>query len=112
LYIAPYPSTFRTAHSAFRVRIVRQFHHVVEASRAVILPDVQDGELAGVRAGDRLEALNAFEFTLERACVAETTPINHLYHAEFTEDVPREPHFAITAPADATEHFVVGNGRR
>ena len=45
---------FGTRNPTLVIGRVGQFHHVIEAASLVILTDVQDGELAGVRARDGL----------------------------------------------------------
>ena len=69
-------------------------------------------DLARVRAGDRLVALNPLEFALEGAVVAEGTAINDLDRPIFAQDSPRQPHLAVAAAPDAAEQFVVGDSGR
>ena len=64
--VPSHPLTHFLTHPA---RIIRQFHHVIE--KPVALAHVQDGHLAGVGTGDRLEAFDALEFARERAVVIE-----------------------------------------
>jgi len=79
---------------------VGQFHDVIETTRFVVLADVKNVQLAGVRAGDRLEALDALKLPLEGPGIGETTPVDNLHRAALTEHIACEPHFAVTAVAD------------
>src|SRR6516162_1973534 len=68
-------------------------------------------QLAGVRAGDRLEAANAFELTVVRALVIERGTVNDLHRTPSSECVAGQPHFTITAAPDPADQLVVGNDR-
>ena len=63
-------------------RRVRQFHHVVEKSRGVVAADMEDVHLAFVRAGDRLELLDAVELAFVRAVMVEGCAIDDLHRAK------------------------------
>ena len=66
-----------------------------------------------MRARDRFEALDPLELALERAVViAKFTPPNDFYRTQFAKDIAREPDFAIRAPADDAQQFVIGDGRQ
>ena len=103
---------FRTPNSAFRIGILRQFHHVIEETLGLVAPDVQDGELAGMRSGNRRELLQALEFALEGTVFLEGIAMNNLHGAPFAEHGSRQPDFAVAAVADGLEQFVVGDRRR
>jgi hypothetical protein len=90
-------------------RIIRQLHHVVET--ALTPPDVQDVQLAGMAARNRLETPDALELALERPIILEGRAIDDLHCAQLAQNIARQPHFPITAAADAPEQFMVGNGR-
>src|SRR5688572_22321243 len=91
------------------MRIIRQFHHVVEALCGFIAPDMKNVQLAGVSARNGLEILDAFELALDRAFVFEASSVNYFYGAEFAQDIARQPYFAIAAVTDAAEQLMVGN---
>src|SRR6185436_19478905 len=100
--------------SAFVIRncpgVVRQLHHVVEISRRLIAPDMEDVHLAFVQARDRLEFLDPFKLPLERPIMLELVPVNDFDGAKFAQHVSSQPHFAIAAAADAAKQLVIGNG--
>src|SRR5207245_1225070 len=60
---------FRTLHSAFRARIVRQLHDVIKIALPVVSPDVQDVHLAGMRTAHRLESLDSSNLPLVRPII-------------------------------------------
>ena len=94
-----------------RLCLVRQFHDVIETTGIVILPDVQDGELAEMRARDGFKPLDALEFALEGPGIDESIAVNDLHRTALAQDIAREPDIAITPAANAPEQFVVGDGR-
>jgi hypothetical protein len=68
--------SYRLTHAGVRLRRgvsftdgIGHLHDVVKASGYIILPDMKNGELTCVRAGDWLKTLNAFEFPSKRAIV-------------------------------------------
>src|SRR5262249_16289762 len=75
-------------------------------------PEPGSGQLAGVRTGDGLEALDALELPLEWPGVRKPIAVDKFPRAQVTQDIPREPHVAVAAAADAAQHFVIGDGRR
>src|SRR6266540_3731554 len=78
----------------------------------VVATHVEDVHLAVVSARDRFVFLDALKFALVRAVVIEGPAIHYFDRAEFAQDVPRQPHFAVASAADAPQQFVVGNARR
>ena len=61
---------------------------------------------------DVLELLDAGQFTLEGPITFEGFPIDHLHSVKFSRAIPRQPHFSVTAAADAAQQFVTRDGRR
>jgi hypothetical protein len=53
--------------------------------------------------------LNALEFPFERPLVVEPATVNHLYSAEFAQDISRQPNLAVAAGPNRAHHFVVGH---
>jgi hypothetical protein len=94
------------------VRIIRQFHHVIEISRLVVAPDLEDVHEALMRAGDRLELLDAAELALEMFRPLEGGAAHHLHRAPGADNTSRQPHFAVAALANAAEEFVIGDDWR
>ena len=70
---------------------------------------MEDGDLAGMRPGNRLEPLNAFELALERLIVLERLPTNDFHGALSSQQAAHEPHVAVAAAADLPQHFIIGN---
>ena len=99
-------------HSAFRIGIVCQFHHVIEAASGFITADMEQSQLAGMLSRDLLEPLDAFKFALEGAVILEGVPSDNLHPAEDTGGAARQPDLPISAPANAAQEFIVVNGRR
>jgi hypothetical protein len=62
-----------------------------------------------VRAGDRLELLDAVKLALKRLVLLEGAAAYDLHRAQGAEDIARQPHFAVAAAPDAAEQFVIGN---
>jgi hypothetical protein len=73
---------------------------------------VEHGHLAGVAPGNRFVALEALELALVGVVGVEAAPVDDLDGAVFAENVPGQPDFAIAAPADTAQQFVVGDARR
>ncbi len=89
--------------------VVGQFHDVVEETLSA--SDMEDIDEPIVRARDRLEGRHAVEFPLKRTLVGKGVAADHLYGAQRAGEPARQPDFAVSAPADGTQHFVVGNSR-
>src|ERR1041384_4417027 len=92
------------------LRVVRQFHYVIKKARTQA--HVQNGDLAGIGTGDRLEAFDALELALERAAVVEGRAMNDLQRDPRAGHVAREPDFSIRAAADRAQQLIVGDGQR
>ena len=80
-------------------RIIRQLHYVIKVTVLFVAPDLQNVDLALVRARDRFEPAEAAKFAVVRAFGVESGAIKIVYRATFD----------ITATADTTEQFVIGN---
>jgi hypothetical protein len=70
---------------------------------------VEQVHQAFVRTGNRFVLLDAGELALERPLVLEAAPMHDLHRATNPKRIARQPHFAITAAADAPQQFVVGD---
>ena len=92
--------------------IVRQLHHVVEISRRIVAPDVEERQLAGMLARDPFEPLDALELALEwpvilRRCAARrSSPRGHSGGV-----AAGQPDLAIRASAHAPQQVVIGHPR-
>jgi hypothetical protein len=75
----------------------------------VVAPDLEQVHQPFVLAGDGLELLDAGELALERAVVLEVPAPDNFHRAISAEGITRQPHFAVAAPADAPQQFVIGN---
>src|SRR6266498_4596262 len=93
-------------------RIVRQFHDVIKVTGLVIAPDLKNVQLAFVRAGNRLELLDAFELAHKRPVLLEAFPIDNLHGPVAAQSRARQPDFAITALANAANQFVIRDVRQ
>jgi hypothetical protein len=90
-------------------RVIRQFHHIVEVPGGVTAADVEHVQLAVVGAGNRLEPPDPLPLLFVRPVVLESPAVDDLHGAELTEDVSRQPDFAVAAASNAAQHFVVGD---
>jgi len=70
---------------------------------------VQYGELARVRARNRLETLNPFKLSLEGTRIDEASAMDDLYRPQFAQNIPRQPHLAIGPDADPLQKLKIGN---
>src|SRR6185369_4222280 len=96
--------------SSISTRIVGQLHDVVEAIQATA--NVQDVELTFVRAGNRLEALDAGQFALEGTIIVKRAAVNDFHGTINTKGATREPDFAIAAFANAADQRVIRDWSR
>lgn len=104
---------FRIPRPAFRVRIICEFHHVIEIAFGIVAADLQDVHQAWVRAGNRLELLNASKLAVKGMLVSKVVPIHQLRGPEGAHDVTRQPDLTVGPAANGAEQFVVGDaGRR
>jgi hypothetical protein len=78
---------------------------------AVIAPDMEDVDEAGVAARDRLEAGHPLELALERGLVFKGALINDLHRAQGTGEGTRHPDLAIRAATDHAHELVIGHAR-
>ena len=90
--------------------VIGEFHHVVEIP--VAAADLQHVHQALVRAGDRLELLDAIELALEGMVAPEGFSMNNLHGAQRADGVARQPDLAVAAVADLLQQLVVGHGGR
>ena len=65
-----------------------------------------------VRAGDRLEFPNPVILSLERMGLLEGVAVNDFDSPISAHDAARQPDLTVTATADRTDQFVVGNLRK
>ncbi|SPE51250.1 hypothetical protein SBV1_130119 [Verrucomicrobia bacterium] len=94
-----------------RVEIVRQFHDIVEVAVGLVAPDMEQGQLAGMLAGDLFEALDAFELAPEGPVILEGVAPNDLGGAQDAGGLAAsQPDVTIGAAADAAEQVIIGNG--
>ena len=91
------------------VRVIREFHHVVEVSGGFVSADVEDRDLIFLLAGQRLEPLNARELALERPRVLEAGAINNFDGAINPRHATGKPDFAVSTTSDGAQRFVVRN---
>jgi hypothetical protein len=84
-----------------RLRCVRQLHHIIKISFTAT--DVEKRQLAGMLAGEALEALDAFEFPLERTFVLKGVAPHDLQGTHGAGGAPRQPHVAIRTTANAPQ---------
>jgi hypothetical protein len=73
---------------------------------------MEDMHKAGMVPGNRLELPDAIEFPLERAVEFKILAADDFDGAHGSRDAAGEPDFAVTAPTDAAQDFVVRNARR
>ena len=92
---------FRRPHAAFRIRIVRQFHDIVEV--ALAFADVENVHLAFVGTRDGLEFLDAVEFALKGAVVVEGAAPDDFDGAKGAHDVAGQPNLAVAAAPDPAD---------
>jgi hypothetical protein len=92
----------RISDLGVRIRsIIRQFHNVIEAGVFFVPTDVENRELAGMGARDRLKTLDALEFAVERARVGEAVSENDFGGSKMAENVSSEPDFTVRTGPDA-----------
>src|SRR5260221_6381395 len=94
-----------------RTGVVWQFHDVIKVARLDVASDLQDADLAGMTAGNRLELLDAGQFAFERTIMLEGSSIHDLHGAESARAMSCDPDLAITSPPDAAQQFVIRNYR-
>jgi hypothetical protein len=100
---------FRTPHSAFRTRVVRQFHHVV---KIILVPaDLENVDEAFVRTRDGLELLDAIELALEGTAILEIFAIDNFYGSVAAQCVTRQPHLAVSATTDTPQQLMLMDGQ-
>src|SRR5258708_35729770 len=88
-----------------------QFHHAIKG--IVRAADVEDGHEVRMATRDRFILLQAGKLALEWTRVTEVVAANDFDGAQRAEPcVPCKPHFAVSAPADAAEKFVVRDRHR
>ena len=92
----------------FRVGIVRQLGDVVKVFLAP--PDVQDLHQVRLGPGDGLILQEPFVLAGERAVAGEILAVDDFDGAERAHDIAGEPDGPVSAPADATEQPMIGNG--
>ena len=96
----------------FRLRPVRQFHHIIKVAAGVIPADVKECQLTWMLAGDLFKLLDACELAPVWTVILKRTPPDNFRGAQRTGGlVARQPDVAISAMADAPEQFVIGNRR-
>src|SRR5439155_18975259 len=83
--------------------VVRCFHHIVEKTGLLVSANVQDADPARVGAGNRLESLQAVEFTFEGSGVRECLSIDDLNRSVGAHHISAQPHLTVTAAADAPQ---------
>ena len=114
--IEDWDSAFRVAHSrcafALRVGVVREVHDVIEIAMLSMLADVMDGDLARVRAGDGLEALDAGQFAFVRPVMIEEAAVDDLDGKVRTGEIAGKPDLAVGSATDAAQDGVIGNDGR
>src|SRR5207247_7956036 len=91
--------------------VIAQFHHTINAARLLVSSHVQNVDETGMRAGDGGESFDAIELAFEWALIHETFSINNFDGVESSNNVTREPDFAVGAFANRAKQFVVGNER-
>src|SRR5213076_866235 len=91
-------------------RVVRQLHYVIEPSLRVVASDLQQVHKSFVQTGNRFEVLDSGELAFERAIVLEVGSGDDLHRPMAAQRIARQPDFAVAAPADAADQFVIGNG--
>jgi hypothetical protein len=89
------------------VQIVRQFHHIVEAAQVLIAANVEDADKPRMTARDRLELHDSLELPVEGPVAVESFPGDDFDGPVRAGDVAAEPHFAVSAAADAADQFVI-----
>jgi hypothetical protein len=92
--------------------VVREFHDVVEVAFGIIATCLKDGDVAWMRPGNGLDALDAIEFTVVGAVGIERGAIDNLDGTERAEDVTSQPDFAVGAAADGAQENVIGDTGR
>ena len=80
------------------LRLVRQFHDVVEIALAAA--NLQNVHHAFVRTGDRFEFLDALELALEGMVMPKGVAPDKFDRAQRADNAASQPHFAIAALAD------------
>ena len=93
-------------------RIIAQLHDVIEAIILVVPAHLENIDQVVMRAGHRLELLDAVELPLVRAFVREGLSIDDFDRAISTHHISRQPYLTITAAAYAPKQLVIGNVRR
>src|SRR6266550_6043780 len=89
--------------------IVGQLQRVIKI--IVSSADVQNVDEPGVCARDRLERGHAFEFSQKGAFAFKCAAVYHLDRAKRPGHRPRQPNLTVSAAANHTQHFVIGNNR-
>jgi hypothetical protein len=72
---------------------------------------MQNRHQSRMRAGYRLEVLDAEEFALKRAVVIEAVATDDFGGAERAQDAAGQPDFPAGALADTPKQFVIGDHR-
>jgi hypothetical protein len=94
------------------LQIIGKFHDVIKITGIVVTAHVQDIDQTVMRAGDRLELLDAGKFTVEWAACLEALAPYDFDGAVSTHDAAGQPDFAVRTTANAAQQLVVRNLRR
>ena len=106
------PGFFRVWDFVIRhFRLIRQLHYVIEITGLIVATELEDIDEAIMRPGKRLKFLQPAELALEMFVAVEALALDDFDGAQSADCAFRQPHVAVASTANATEHFVVGNGR-
>src|SRR5436190_19487781 len=91
------------------LRIVRQLHYVIETPHLIVAPDLKNIHQTYMRPGDRLEFLNALEFTFVGPLIVELPAEDYLYSPQGPHYVSGQPHLTIGTLTNQAHEVVVRN---
>ena len=109
---SPIASVLGDSISLLHLGVVRQFHYVIEISRRIVPPDVEERQLAGMRPRDAFKPLDSLEFPLEWPVIVEAVPPDNLRRAPHSgRCAARQPDLTIRTNSHAPQQLVIGHYR-
>ena len=89
--------------------IIANFHDVKEIVRRRVPPDVENVHQAWMRPGDRREFLETAKLPVVRISMIKDCAPDYFDGVETSQNIARQPHVAVSAPAHELQQFVIGN---